>query len=238
MAEFCNKDNTKLNPQSSSNLAKLLSQLINKTPTAGYYATSAGTGTNQLHGLAQCRGDVTPKECSSCITDAADQITARCPGRPDARIWYDYCFLRYSKDNFVGKLDNSYALFFYNVENVTDPEAFNGKLGGLVDEIKSQAVKPRSKGIGKGETKLSPFLTIYALVQCTRDLAAIDCAQCLAIAVGNFPNFCNNKKGCRALYDGCYVRYELYPFFFPLKSTNSSIAGASEATSMVAVIRS
>ncbi|KAF2284579.1 hypothetical protein GH714_027276 [Hevea brasiliensis] len=103
-----------------------------------------------------------------------------------------------------------------------DPEDFNKKLGSLIDKIRSQAVMPKNEGLGKGESNLSSFLTVYALVQCTRDLAVIDCAQCLAIAVGNFPNFCNNKKGCRALYSNCYVRYELYPFFFPLDSSNSS----------------
>ncbi|CAI0387424.1 unnamed protein product [Linum tenue] len=129
-------------------------------------------------------------------------------------VRYDKCFLRYSKTNFVGKLGNSPAVIFFNAENVTDPETFNAKLAGLEDEVRSQAVKPGSKGIGKGETKLLPpsAETIYAVVQCTRDLAAADCGRCLAAAVGYFADYCENKKGCRALLDGCYARYELYPF--------------------------
>ncbi|PQQ13797.1 hypothetical protein Pyn_00041 [Prunus yedoensis var. nudiflora] len=91
-------------------------------------------------------------------------------------------------------------------------ESFNKELGALVDKIEAQAVVPKNGGLGKGETKLSPFLTLYALVQCTRDLSQLDCSQCLAIAVGNFPTFCDNRKGCRVLYSSCYVRYELYPF--------------------------
>ncbi|CAI0387423.1 unnamed protein product [Linum tenue] len=214
LAEFCNKDNAKLNPGSSSRLAKLLSQLVAKAPADGYYATSSGRGRNKVHGLAQCRGDAAAKDCSTCIADAADQIARRCPGLPDGRIWYDKCFLRYSKTNFVGKLGNSPAVIFFNAENVTDPETFNAKLAGLEDEVRSQAVKPGSKGIGKGETKLLPpsAETIYAVVQCTRDLAAADCGRCLAAAVGYFADYCENKKGCRALLDGCYARYELYPF--------------------------
>jgi hypothetical protein len=92
-----------------------------------------------------------------------------------------------------------------------------------MDEIKKQAVEPKNEGLGKGETKVSKFVTLYALVQCTRDLSPLDCAQCLAIAVGNFETFCNNRKGCQVLYSSCYVRYELYPFFFPLDS-NSNMA--------------
>ncbi|RVW34336.1 Cysteine-rich repeat secretory protein 55 [Vitis vinifera] len=78
--------------------------------------------------------------------------------------------------------------------------------------------EPQNAGLGKGQTKLTPFVTLYALVQCTRDLSPLSCAQCLAIAVGNFSDFCYNMKGCRVLYSSCYARYELYPVSFRLGS--------------------
>ncbi|KAG8642011.1 cysteine-rich repeat secretory protein 55 [Manihot esculenta] len=225
LGDLCNKG-TKISSKISKNIDHLLSELVAGAPSPGYIATSTGNGQDKVYGLAQCRGDVSSDDCSGCLQDAAKEIRQRCPDQVDARIWYDYCFLRYNGENFIGKLDTSYAIFYFNVENVTDPEDFNKKLGSLIDKIRSQAVVPKNKGLGKGEISLSPFVTVYGLVQCTRDLAVIDCAQCLAIAVGNFPNFCNNRKGCRALYSNCYVRYELYPFFFPLDSTNStSVSG-------------
>ncbi|KAL4596862.1 hypothetical protein ACB092_12G194300 [Castanea dentata] len=96
------------------------------------------------------------------------------------------------------------------------------QLGTLMDQIRAQAVETKNEGLGKGETKLSSFVTLYALVQCTRDLSQIDyCAQCLVIAVGNFEKFCEDWIGCRVLYSSCYARYELYPFFFPLDSTSN-----------------
>lgn len=88
---------------------------------------------------------------------------------------------------------------------MSDPDAFNKKLGALMCSI----VVPSEEGLGKGKSALSPFVTLYALVQCTKDLFEISCAhhQCLAIAVNNFPIFCSNRKGCRVLYSSCYVRY-------------------------------
>uniref|UniRef100_A0A7N2MJR1 Gnk2-homologous domain-containing protein n=1 Tax=Quercus lobata TaxID=97700 RepID=A0A7N2MJR1_QUELO len=68
------------------------------------------------------------------------------------------------------------------------------EFGTLIDQIRAQAVETKNEGLGK------------------------DCAQCLAIAVGNFEKFCKDRKGCRVLYSSCYVRYEFYPFFFPLDS--------------------
>ncbi|CAN6545028.1 unnamed protein product [Malus baccata var. baccata] len=231
LGDFCNKDSTKISTgtQISQNIDSLLAELLScilflfNTASTGFLATAYGENQDQVYGLAQCRGDVVgTKDCSSCIQDAAKQIRQRCPNQADARIWYDYCFLRYSDKSFIGEVDTSYGIFYYNVDNVTDPEKFNEELGALTDKIRAQAVMPESGGLGKGETKLSPFVTLYALVQCTRDLSKLGCSHgALAIAVGNFPTFCNNRKGCRVLYSSCYVRYELYPFFYPLDSNNT-----------------
>lgn len=215
-SQFCN-DNSKINSTKlSANIDNLLAELVPGTIQNGFITSSFGQANDQVFGLAQCRGDVSSKDCSTCIQDASEQIRKLCPNQADARIWYDYCFLRYDTEKFFGHVDTSIGIFFYNVENVTDPDSFNKQLGTLSDKISSDAVNPGNKGLGRGKKQLSSFLTLYALVQCTRDLSQLSCAQCLAIAIGNFPTFCNNKKGCRVLYSSCIVRYELYPFFFPL----------------------
>ncbi|XP_050252207.1 cysteine-rich repeat secretory protein 55-like [Quercus robur] len=213
LGQFCNIGS---GSQISANIDRLLAELVSKTPSYGFIATSYGKNPYQVFGLAQCRGDVSSTDCSSCIQDAAKQIRQRCPYQADARIWYDYCFLRYNTKNFTGEIDTSNGILYGNVETVTDPDTFNKELETLFDQIRAQAVETRNEGLGKGKTKLSTFVTLYALVQCTRDLALVDCAQCLAVAAGNFEKFCKDRKGCRVLYSSCYVRYELYPFFFPL----------------------
>ncbi|GMY33722.1 cysteine-rich repeat secretory protein 55-like [Fagus crenata] len=225
LGEFCNRD-TKIGigSQISANIDSLLAELVSKTTYNDFIATSYGSRQNQVFGLAQCRGDVSSTDCSNCVQDAAKQIRQRCPNQADARIWYDYCFLRYNYKNFFGRIDTSFGIFYGNIANVTDPENFNKALETLTNQIKKQAVETRNEGLGKGETKLSSFVTLYELVQCTRDLSQIDCAQCLAIAVGSFETFCKDRKGCRILYTSCYVRYELYPFFFPLAAKKSSMA--------------
>ncbi|KAK8717858.1 hypothetical protein V6N13_045111 [Hibiscus sabdariffa] len=229
LGNFC-KENTNISSgsQISINIDLLLAEVVSNINLTGYVATSSGMETDRVYGLAQCRGDVSRKDCSSCIKDAAKEIRRRCPNQADARIWYDYCFLRYTQDDFVGQVDTSIGIFYFNVENVSDPQRFNKELGDLMDNIRSEAVIPKNKGLGKGKTERSPFVTLYALVQCTWDLPQIDCAQCLAIAVGNFPNFCDNRKGCRVLYSSCYVRYELYPFYFPLDSNNGTSHGKTK----------
>jgi hypothetical protein len=236
MADFCNKDNNiSKSSQISANIDALLAQLVSNTASTGFFTSSYGKGQAQVYGLAQCRGDVVgSKDCSSCIQDAAKQIRQRCPNQADATIWYDFCFLRYSNKSFIGEVDTSYGIIFYNTGNVTDPKKFTKELGALVDDIKAQALEPKNVGFGKGETKLSPLVTLYAFVQCTRDLSKLDCSQCLAIAVENYETICGDRKGCRVLYGSCYVRYELYPIFYPVGS-NSSMNVVADDTVMILV---
>ncbi|KAL6967950.1 Cysteine-rich repeat secretory protein 55 [Sarracenia purpurea var. burkii] len=228
LGQFCNTNTNISSSQISQNINQLLAQLIEGTNLNGFLATSYGKSKDQVYGLAQCRADVSSQDCSTCIKDAAKAVQKLCPTQADARIWYDYCFLRYDTESFFGEVDTSVGIFYANVENVTDPKTFNNELGALMDRITPQARVPGNKGNGRGKTKLTSFLTLYALVQCTRDLSQLPCAQCLATAIEIFSNFCANKKGCRVLYSSCYVRYELYPFYFPLDSQEGS-ANASMA---------
>ncbi|KAK9944646.1 hypothetical protein M0R45_010206 [Rubus argutus] len=233
MADFCNKDtNISKSSQISANVDSLLAQLVSKTASTGFFTTSHGKGQAQVYGLAQCRGDVVgSKDCSSYIQDAEKQIHQRCPNQAEATIWYDFCFLRYSNKSFIGKVDTSNGIIFtnpWNVSDVTDPQNFKKKLGALVDNNTAQALVPKNVGFGKAETKLSPSVTLYAFVQCTRDLSKPRCSRCLAIAVGNYETICGDRQGCRVLYGSCYVRYEVFPIFYSVGSNSRMNVGAHD----------
>ena len=91
--QFCNTDtNIGSGSQISANIDRLLAELVSKTTSNGFIATSYGKNQYQVFGLTQCRGDMSTTDCSSCIQDAAKQIRQCCPNQADARIWYDFCF--------------------------------------------------------------------------------------------------------------------------------------------------
>ncbi|RZC47240.1 hypothetical protein C5167_040180 [Papaver somniferum] len=222
---FCN-DNKKINStKMSSNIDDILPKLVSQTLNQGYTFLSSGSGNDRVYGQAQCRGDVlNTKECSKCVQEASLQIQKTCPDQADARILYEFCFLRYDTHEFIGELDNSNGIIYANVGNVNgDFTTFEKVLGDLTDKITAEALDRKNKiGFAKGQTKLSEFETLYSLVQCTRDLSKFACSQCLATAVGNYAGFCKDKKGCRSIYSSCFVRYELYPIFYPVNSVNST----------------
>ncbi|XP_031099642.1 cysteine-rich repeat secretory protein 55-like [Ipomoea triloba] len=226
---YCNSDKSPTNSPTPATVQKLIANVVAGASRAGFATASLGGQGTKAYGLAQCRGDVSAKDCSSCLQDAGKEIGNRCAaGGRDARIWYDFCFLRYSADAFFGKVDTGYNVLWANVGQVSDPEGFSRKLRNLMSEISKEAISPENQGLGKGKRKISAFQNLYALVQCTKDLAPVDCAQCIAIAVGdNFQSFCKDSKGCRVINASCYIRYELYPFYFPIDSpVNSTVAAA------------
>ncbi|XP_021863469.2 cysteine-rich repeat secretory protein 55 [Spinacia oleracea] len=227
--EYCNQ-NTLISSSSpiSANIDHLLTDIVTKFQQgATFVESSYGENNNTVYGLAQCRGDLGSKDCLACIQDAAKQVRELCPSQSDARIWYDYCFLRHSQDQFFTHLDTSNGFLYANTAHVTDPDMFNHELGNIFKKIVSKAVKPSSGGLAKDKKKLTDFETLYALVQCTRDLSPLSCAQCLGEAIQNFGGFCSNSQGCRVLYSSCYIRYELYPYFFPLDGQSPKNKGHS-----------
>ncbi|KAL3649269.1 hypothetical protein CASFOL_005672 [Castilleja foliolosa] len=228
--------NNNATAQISKNIDNLLPTLASSTIHYGFVTTSNDENGAHIYGLAQCRVDVAQDECTRCILDATKTVrdNNHCPNQSDVKIWYDFCFLRYSTDNFFGSVDTT-GWYLYNVEYVTGVDGFNETLGELMHSVSKEAVKANQKGLGKGMRKLSSFVTLYGLVQCTRDLSDLGCAQCLARGI-DFPTFCVGKRGCRVLFGSCYVRFELYPFFYPLDSEGaSSVRRAGEHESIVGV---
>ncbi|KAJ7961651.1 Cysteine-rich repeat secretory protein, partial [Quillaja saponaria] len=89
LGEFCNKNfNTSTGSKISANIDHLLDELVLKTSFTGFTANSYGKKQEKVYGLAQCRGDVSDKECLICVKDAATEIIQRCPNQVDARIWF------------------------------------------------------------------------------------------------------------------------------------------------------
>ncbi|GKB23167.1 cysteine-rich repeat secretory protein 38-like protein [Tanacetum coccineum] len=63
--------NSSVNTIYRTNLRNLLGSLVNNAPLqSGYFNNSVGNGSNQVYGLAWCRGDVSPQTCSECLTES------------------------------------------------------------------------------------------------------------------------------------------------------------------------
>ncbi|KAI9094224.1 hypothetical protein K1719_026806 [Acacia pycnantha] len=216
LSSGCSKpQNFTSNTPFDSNLKRLITFLTNQTPLTGFAQASFGQYPNQqAYGLSLCRGDVSPSDCKTCVYEATSDLLKRCSYNKGAIIWYDHCLFKYSDQDFFGRIDDSHTFYMLEVQNVSDPEAFNHKTNELLSRLAEEA-----HGIPKmyaaGELKLEEWrnITVYGLTQCTRDLSKDDCKKCLDDAIAKISDCCAGKDSARVVRGSCNVRYEAYPFF-------------------------
>ncbi|KAE8720055.1 Cysteine-rich repeat secretory protein 38 [Hibiscus syriacus] len=194
-----------------SNLDKLSGYLSIQAPPSGFGLGSVGHYPNQAYGLALCRGDVSSQDCKTCVVEAGGEIRKRCPYNKGGIIWYDNCLFKYSNVEFFGQIDNRNRFYMWNLNNVSEPQAFNEKTKGLLTELANQAYA-NPKMYAGGETELYGSEKLYGLTQCTRDLSSSECKKCLDGIIGELPSCCDGKEGGRVVGGSCNFRYEIYPF--------------------------
>jgi hypothetical protein len=130
--------------------------------------------------------------------------------------------MRFENENFIGQTDTDAGVILVNVQAMDNGKAFQKAVGKVMGKATSQASQAGSGGLGRTKDQYTPFINIYGLAQCTQDLSPLACAQCLSTAVSRFGQYCGAQQGCQINYSSCRVRYEIYPFYFPLATSARS----------------
>ncbi|KAM3701571.1 hypothetical protein ACJW31_05G183900 [Castanea mollissima] len=198
-----------------NNLNDILYSLSSKASITKFYNTSTGNDTNRVYGLYMCLDYVTSESCGECITEASQDILKLCPSTTEAIVWEETCQLRYSNKSFFGILDT----------NISQPEEFKSIVNVTLSKLANQAAfKLLANMYATGEAAFRGK-TIYALVQCTRDLSSAT-IDILSYSVG-----------ARLLSRSCFLRYELYPFYGDTSnSSGSSLEVAKGGIGLVIII--
>ncbi|KAG9145668.1 hypothetical protein Leryth_018721 [Lithospermum erythrorhizon] len=215
LGHYCLPDgNFTENSSFKANLDSLLSTLSPNIQENGFYNASQGQNTDQANAIALCRGDVQLDTCRSCVTNATQKLVQDCPTQVSAIGWYDFCMVRYSNSSIVGRVDTRFSLQGRNPTNVSDVDRFNGVLQSLFDNLRGRAAfEGPLRKYATGNTSLTNFQYLYGLVQCTPDLSADQCSNCLIETAQKIINFVNGAEGGRILGASCILRYEVNPFF-------------------------
>ncbi|KAI6668116.1 hypothetical protein NL676_032956, partial [Syzygium grande] len=197
-----------------SNLHTLLSSLSSAATnsTNGFANATAGQNPpDQAYGLFLCRGDLDATTCSECVATGKQDILRRCPNQQVSVIWYTECMLRYSSKSIFSVMELEPSAILYNTGKATDSTRLMHLLGeSLTNATARASVGGPGKKVAAVELNFTSFQKLYALVQCTPDLTALDCSMCLQFGIGNVAP---GKQGGRVLTPSCNVRYEIYPFY-------------------------
>ncbi|XP_065024897.1 cysteine-rich receptor-like protein kinase 44 [Musa acuminata AAA Group] len=210
---YCPHDaNYTTNSTFQYNLNLLLASLSSSTAATGYSNDTEGRSSDQVHGLALCRGDVSSSVCQTCLDAAVQDIIQSCPNGMTSTTCYDDCLLRYSNRTFFSTADTSFRYWAWNSQNVSNQQQFDTTLGNLMDGLTKKA-SSSPKLFAAGSANVTSFNKLYGLVQCSRDLSADDCYRCLQDMVNFIPNCCSWKQGGKVYVQSCYLRFESYPFY-------------------------
>ncbi|XP_024186895.1 putative receptor-like protein kinase At4g00960 isoform X2 [Rosa chinensis] len=197
-----------------SNLLFSLSSSSNRNGH-GFYNSSVGENSDKVYALGLCRGDQPTDNCIRCLSgDAIHALTKECPVQKAAFGWYDGCMLRYSNQPLYGILTSSPSFALVNTQDVSSTllNEFNQKLKALFERLSSQAAAENDLKYATGTQNTSDAsVTIYGLTQCTPDLSAQECTECLSSTIAQIPLCCAGKIGGRVVVPSCVVWYEIRP---------------------------
>ncbi|KAF3327798.1 putative receptor-like protein kinase [Carex littledalei] len=231
--------NESANSTYSFNLDKLLSSLSTEAVAKrGFHTNTIGAALDQISGLVLCRGDVNSSICGNCINQSFTDLSNLCPYSTEATIFYDFCLLRYSNQQFLNSTDNSQQVYKVREEgqirnnsrsNIAAKNYFNNEVNTLLSSVSNQAAYDSKKGFATGIIYITePLPVIYGLSQCTPDFSSNTCHACLQDLLDQMPKRFDGWKGGRILGVRCNLRYEIFPFFDG--NPNLQIGSISEAS--------
>nr|GME12035.1 putative receptor-like protein kinase At4g00960 [Ipomoea batatas] len=198
-----------------SNLNTVLSSLSSNLNQYGFSNVSMGKNPDRVSAVALCRGDVDQDICRRCVGDACRKIVQSCPNQIDAFGGYDVCLIHYSNVSTLGSWSGYPEKYLWNEKNSSSTDQFNQDLQKLLDSLRDRAANgfPLRK-FATGNTSGPDFQTIYAAVQCSPDLSAQDCSDCLVSAFADLPECgCFGKNGGTVVGRSCNFRYDTQHFF-------------------------
>lgn len=147
-----------------------------------------------------------------CLSTGHQELLKCCPLNRGGIIWMVGYLLKYSDENFFGKVDTYNKGYGKNTKFVDDPMLIQYKVFELLTRLSSQVV--RGQLYAHGKLRVSHKIKLYATVECTLDISAEDCKKCLIVAISELLNHSYRTTGGRAIYGSCMIRFEHHPFYY------------------------
>nr|CDM85947.1 unnamed protein product [Triticum aestivum] len=174
----------------------------------GFFVTSRGIYPDKVYGQAMCYADCEWTKCQLCLQVAPSYVMIKgCPYSRQAAIMYDCCYQRYSDRKFSGHADLFGNGFDY-IDGRSYADAMNETRWKLVTQLMTEAAGSALRFATGSQTYVDSHgdsQVMYGLVQCSRDLSATDCTNCL----NNIAQASMIRNATIANYRryGCYITY-------------------------------
>ncbi|KAK1641714.1 hypothetical protein QYE76_059519 [Lolium multiflorum] len=207
----------------AANVNQFLGALPENTVSknGGFFNGTVGLGSDTLYGLAMCPADYSRGDCSDCLTAAAssnaDGLRNSCPGSRTVLAMFDRCLVRYSDVNFFGtpeigerfpmESDETASSLHSCAIYVSSGESVSASWKDYADEVQPSLSEATSGAEISPQRFAASVGRPYVFVQCTWDLPADKCKQCLDILSINVTDiWVLRREGQQKSYS-CTVRY-------------------------------
>lgn len=213
-----------------NNVDQLLSDLTSSssdsstTPLPGFFNTTVGQPPEKVYGSYLCRGDLTLHHCYDCVSNVTSDLTIRFSSNKDFyQDWFgfnDRCMIHFANHSIFNIYEKDY-LFTLGPDSSPKESNFkeyNQTLSSTIDGLVKEAAignwtRPNFAMRVVDVMGSNGDEKIYALVQCTPDLAAVNCSRCLGDLHSRIPICCNGTPGGMIIHASCMIMYDNESFF-------------------------
>ncbi|XP_044973232.1 L-type lectin-domain containing receptor kinase IX.1-like [Hordeum vulgare subsp. vulgare] len=227
-ASVCSTENNYTDgSQYEINLDQLLHDLRDGAiGNGGFFEASQGKYPDRVYGQVMCYADCERTKCQLCLQVAPSYVmTKGCPYSRQAAIMYDCCYQRYSDDYFSGHGDLFRGGYDY-IGGESYADATNKTRWKLVTQLMAEAAGSPRRFATRSQTYVDEHgesQVMYGMVQCSRDLSATECTNCLNIIVQVSMSRFQNATVANYRRYGCDITYAPDPI-------NIQSAGPSRGT--------
>ncbi|KAM0932276.1 putative Gnk2-like domain-containing protein [Dioscorea sansibarensis] len=187
-------------------IAAVATDLIAQSTTSkSYKSSTTSTAGQAFSGRFQCRGDLTPSDCSACVSKLTPMWGSLCGSfAAAARVQLTGCYALYEIAGFPQVAATQ--LLFKTCGSTGGGSGFEEKRGSALSSLQSGL--SASGGAGFYATS---YESVYVMAQCEGDLSAGDCGNCVAAAVEKVEVECGGAASGQVYLDKCYISYSYYP---------------------------
>ncbi|XP_013703724.2 plasmodesmata-located protein 6 [Brassica napus] len=185
-----------------SNVNSLLTSFVSSASLYTYNnftVNGISGGDGSVYGLYQCRGDLSlgSGDCARCVARAVSRLGSLCAGATGGALQLEGCFVKYDNSTFLGVEDKTVV-----VRRCGSPVGYNS------DEMtrRDSVVGYLSTSSG-GSYRVGVSGELQGVAQCTGDLSASECQDCLMEAIGRLKTDCGTAAWGDVYLAKCYARY-------------------------------
>ncbi|RRT36784.1 hypothetical protein B296_00052988 [Ensete ventricosum] len=183
-------------------LAALSSSLSAQASNSKFYKTTASAyGGQSIFGLFQCRGDLSPSDCSDCVGRLLPMWSSLCGDAAAARVQLAGCYALYQVSGFP-QVSGTQMLY---------KTCGSGGGGGNFEVKRDTAFSQLQSGVaGSQGFYATSYGSVYTMAQCEGDLSTGDCSDCVAQVIQKSEVECGGAASGQVYLDKCYISYSYY----------------------------